>query len=651
MLLAAARILDPNASVNWLLGNADVHADALTEQFDMIVCAPPLGTMRRRRHFDGVARPVFDNESHLLIPHAGIALSEDGIGVFVVSSHFLLDSRKDSVRHRLSDFGLSLNAYVSVPPQDATFRYAVGLAFVRKGQSDDVFTGILSAGNKLSERMLGNLLSRVDGGSVTTGRIVTTEGFVSPEKLYATERVNRMADRLGIQPRRLDEVTRVIKSMRNHEPSELEERTDAVYLPLHPIGRAVTDIGHLETAHRYAVLLLNVELADPRYVASFLNSSTGRTIREAGTGRYGPMSQLSLPQVHELAVFLPNMDCQLRIIETDSRAVSLMNELGELRQDLWQRPLAERRVRELLDGVNRSETFSNWLDALPFPLASILWAYHAAGGKDTRQYQYLDHFFEALSAFVATLALSAFRADPTLYDREWPIIRDSLHTQSLSLRRATMGTWIAVAERLCKRARAMLNGEQADDCLRAFCTADRTVLDALLSKDLVTALKKANTMRNDWRGHGGIVGSRKAYQLRVILFDLLTQLRTCLGTVWTRYRLVRARHMRMVDDGTYEVELEDIMGRSYPFRSLSATLEQPLRHGQLYFLGEAESRALPLLPFVTLHTSPDDAQNACYFYNRVDGQEIRLVSYHYESEPELQGAFADTLQILDELSP
>ena len=81
-----------------------------------------------------------------------------------------------------------------------------------------------------------------------------------------------------------------------------------------------------------------------------------------------------------------------------------------------------------------------------------------------------------------------------------------------------------------------------------------------------------------------------------------------------------------------------------------SVLEEPLKDGQLYFVGEEESRALPLVPFITLHSSPEEEQNACYFYSRVKGSEIRLVSYHFEPAPTLQGDFVETREIVDELA-
>ena len=402
--------------------------------------------------------------------------------------------------------------------------------------------------------------------------------------------------------------------------------------------------------HNCAQVILDREVADPRYVASFFNSAMGRTVRELGGATHKTIPQLSQREVSELVVFLPAKEAQLRVIETDSRASSLLSEVSELREKLWQQPLQERNVRAALDGVNRNEGFSIWLDTLPFPLASILWAFHAAEGDDHKQYAHLDHFFEALAEFLATFALSAFRTSEALFVREWPTIRDTLTTNGLSIQRATTGTWNVIAERLFKRARTMLSGEQLDECLRAFRIGDRAVLDTLLNKNLVSAIRHANTLRNDWRGHGGVVGDRTAYERRVELVNLLDEVREQLGTVWTRYRLVRGGKMELLDNGIYKIQLETIMGRSYPFRSVTVELEQPLTSGQLYFLGDDEPQALQLLPFISLRSGPGDVQNACYFFNRIEAEEVRLVSYHFEPTPQLTGDFSEMRSLVDELS-
>ncbi len=66
-----------------------------------------------------------------------------------------------------------------------------------------------------------------------------------------------------------------------------------------------------------------------------------------------------------------------------------------------------------------------------------------------------------------------------------------------------------------------------------------------------------------------------------------------------------------------------------------------MEDGQLHLLASGGNRALSLLPFIGM-SSPTSAQNACYFYNRRQGEKLRFVSYHFETEAEVIEVFSDT---------
>jgi hypothetical protein len=101
--------------------------------------------------------------------------------------------------------------------------------------------------------------------------------------------------------------------------------------------------------------------------------------------------------------------------------------------------------------------------------------------------------------------------------------------------------------------------------------------------------------------------------------------------------------------GTYEVIACRVMGRSVPFESLQLQTSEPLEKESLHFIGEGEKEALKLLPLIRLRASPETAQNACYYYNRKQGGQLRFVSYHFEGEPEVLGTFSDTASVLEAL--
>jgi hypothetical protein len=66
-------------------------------------------------------------------------------------------------------------------------------------------------------------------------------------------------------------------------------------------------------------------------------------------------------------------------------------------------------------------------------------------------------------------------------------------------------------------------------------------------------------------------------------------------------------------------------------------------------LNDANLRALELVPFIRV-IAGNTGQDACYFYNRVEGAEVRWVSYHFHAYPELLLPDEDVMELLATLS-
>jgi len=71
-----------------------------------------------------------------------------------------------------------------------------------------------------------------------------------------------------------------------------------------------------------------------------------------------------------------------------------------------------------------------------------------------------------------------------------------------------------------------------------------------------------------------------------------------------------------------------------------------MEEDQLYLLHKDQLKPVKLLPFVQLRGSPEEEKNAIYFYNRCEGDNIRLVSYHYEKQGELKSIDDALLEVI-----
>ncbi|GAF90773.1 unnamed protein product, partial [marine sediment metagenome] len=85
--------------------------------------------------------------------------------------------------------------------------------------------------------------------------------------------------------------------------------------------------------------------------------------------------KISKQNLQEAILYLPSISDQEAIISTDSILTDIQTQVDILRRSLWQQPLDHGEIKESASSINQEEAFTDWVETLPFPLASILWTY------------------------------------------------------------------------------------------------------------------------------------------------------------------------------------------------------------------------------------------------------------------------------------
>ncbi len=310
------------------------------------------------------------------------------------------------------------------------------------------------------------------------------------------------------------------------------------------------------------------------------------------------------------------------------------------------RPLQE-------DDTKSENLFTDWINTLPFPLASILWLYHVRNREsDKERYEILLHFFEALSEFYATVLLSGFQRDDSLYKSD---IRKGLQESFLKnnqkIDKSSFGIWVNITAFLSKYARTMYNSnkEERAKCERLFGVSDKKILEMLFSRKIIKELQKTNGYRNTWSGHRGAISQKIACERREILEAHLSTVKQLLERTWENFTLIRAGESRYEGD-YYNHTVEMLMGYATPFKQCCVEAVQAMVYGSLYLFNSEDKSSLRLLPVIKVLPSPKTDVDACYFYNRMEGDKIRFISYHFEPEPEIhEDAFHDTAKVIHDL--
>jgi hypothetical protein len=675
---ALARALFPQAE--WKIGQPLRLLETLVEPIDIAVSCLPFGARTNEAltlaDVAGNSIELKDDLGNLILAAATARLSEMGIGLFVVPPSFFFAGR--SVLNRFAELGFNVNAALSLPsgsfaPYTAISTY---LLVVTRSAPKPMFVAQLSSDPNTNSQILANFGNGVEGGAVELGRYVEAVNFRGIDLLRAGDYFETASNQIGFPAVVLEELATEINLGRFVDGFRFPPASNAIFVPMIGQSDVVDSIDDLTLkVQNYAQVVIDPAKSHATFIAQFLNSELGKKIREWGkSGTTIP--KLNKQTLKKLQVFIPDLAAQQKMLEIEARLsaeentlLSLQNDLLELRRELWSNPRSADTVSDRLGEFSArvagelkeqaSIGLDQWFETIPFPIASILRAWQATPSDDYKtKHEHLLHFFEATAEFLSVILLSAFSGNEALYAPHKEKLKETMAKQNLSFQRATFGTWKLIVEYLGKQTRSLLqeSGKKPEDAKndRAICAsifADSTLkLPNLLSnKDIAAILGTTNKMRNDWSGHGGVVGQEEAKLRNEQLLGQVEKLRQAMSDMWDAAVVINALHCRP-RKGVFENEIAILRGSNSEFLKESRAMSTWLDVDSLYIINSQQSGALKLLPLIQVNGSPGSAKNACYFFNRTEREGARFVSYHFAGQPELSGQFQEATDAIRFLS-
>jgi hypothetical protein len=153
----------------------------------------------------------------------------------------------------------------------------------------------------------------------------------------------------------------------------------------------------------------------------------------------------------------------------------------------------------------------------------------------------------------------------------------------------------------------------------------------LVSRDLARVFEKLRPLRLPG-AHGG-AETRNQLKARVgEMYDLIREWDGITRRIWSEFVLVRGAASERFDDH-YLQEVELIIGNDYPFARIKVSTHDAMKSGSLYMFCPSESDFMeiraPLFEFMEV---PDESKSACYYFNRLRGQDLDLKSFVYPGE-------------------
>jgi hypothetical protein len=674
-----AKAFFPHAE--WTIGQPLALIETMLEPIDIVVSCLPFGAKTNEKltlpDTAGNQVELTDELGNLILAAVTARLSVNGVGLFVVPPSFFLAKR--SVLKRFAILGVNVDAALALPPGSFAPYTAIStyLLVVTKSRPKPMFVAQLSGDPNANAQVLSNLANGVESGAVELGRYVDALDFRGIDSLRTSEYFETASKQIGFPAVALEELATEINLGRFGDGFKFPPASNAIYVPMFGQSDVVDSIDDLTLkVQNYAQVVIDPAKSHATFIAQFLNRELGKKIRDWGkSGATSP--KLTKQTLKGLQIFIPDLAMQQKMLRIEVRLsaeentlLSLQNDLLELRRELWRNPGSAETVSDRLEefsariaGELKEQAnigLDQWFETIPFPIASILRAWQATPSDDYKtKHEHLLHFFEATAEFLSVILLSAFSGNEALYAVHKEKLNESMANRNLSFQRATFGTWKLVVEYLGKQTRLLLQetGKKPMDAEndRAICAsifADSTLkLPSLLcSKEIAAILGTTNKMRNDWSGHGGVVGQEEAKLRNEQLLGQVEKLRLAMSDLWDMAVVVNALHCKP-RKGVFENEVAILRGSNSEFLKESRAMSTLLYVDSLYIINGQQGGALKLLPLIQVSASPGTAKNACYFFNRTEREGARFVSYHFAGQPELSGRFqeaTDAIKLLSE---
>lgn len=630
----AARLLGTQATL--IQGDTLAPNLALLREYDLVVADPPMGTRLHRPMTIGNMLTGFKGTfGDALACWACTKLSPKGMAILIMPPAFLFSSQSEVAKAAIQNAGFAVSACIHIPT--GSFQgtgIQAELVVIERGEQGDVFTGQYTPDKKHQQVMLSNLLARREGKRVAQGRMCPWDGFRGYPSVEAAERFRSLAKRPGLNPVPMNKLIRGTKNTKKTDFQRLEHLPNSVYIPLMGKGGVAAHQDELsESLKSYAQLQIDPEIADARFVAHAFNQELGQAVLDAArTGAVIP--RIRLETLLSMDFYLPPRKVQEKVLESIERIAAIRSECQELEKSLWDDPSNATSLSKKVATINQADRYEDWIETLPFPLASILWRHKASTGGTEQRFRILLKFFEALTEFVATVHLSAFMADSGSWIEYRDGLQKALNKQNLRWDVATIGTWKCVLEFLGTRSRKLMN-QDFDACANLYRTRNREVLTMMSHAELLSVLQDAASMRNNHAGHEGAIGERQAEVIHGELMALLQRCRNVFGRNWLEFELIQPAESRF-SGGVFRYKVRRMVGtRSMPFETVDRESIEALDDTKLYLLDPTGYRGLALVPFVRVMPSPRTEHNACYFYNRKQGLGSRMISYHFEEDSDV----------------
>jgi len=594
------------------------------ESFDIILGFPPLLDVRVEATMN--SKGIRGNLNHLILLKTLNLLKESGKIFFIVTEEFFIRSTKSPMINQIEEANVFLESALYLPPGTFSPWTNTGtyLVTLSKKRRDSLFIGELKEETK--ETLFKNLADRTEGKTLKLGKLVQSNEFRSYNQIEKELEIARIVKRSNFQKVLAKDIFAEINNNFGRKPADVKHKEKAIYVPSLGLSDVVNKVEQMKNSPQSYLQVILKENTNIACITNWFNSKLGKIVR-ASLMSGAHIKRINKSTLLNATLYLPKNEYQEDINQMQRKLNDLEIELDEIESKIWNQPHRTHELMKRLNNINKEEGLQAWIETLPFPLASILYKYYATTNITTKK-EFLLHFFEAYSQFQIMIMLSVITAEGNNIDEKY-IYR--IDTDRLKM--ATFGTWVVAGQNIAKKIRLFLNDNQRH-CLKAFRHKRKDLIEKIVSKPIYNILETTLQYRNNWKGHGGVESESKAKERLDLLEIELQNIRKIIGDVFEDYNLIRPGE-GYYSDGLFNWNCQLLKGSRTTFLEKELQFINPIDIKDLYLYEQGSNEALKLLPFVKMLAGPETKMDACYFYNRIDKEGVKMVSYYFDEDSEV----------------
>ncbi len=594
-------------------------------KFDFVCCFPPFGLITKH-----ISKKASSNDYATdLLVKCSSQLDENGTLIFLMSPKFIFDKKIKAIliENEISINGLFHLSEGTFAPNTNISSY---LVVASKGKSEKCFIAELTSNESTNQVIFNNYKKKIKGQSIQLGRIVNFNTFTSYSTSVLSEKMETLGKRTTLAPINISELINEINLLKEDKKDEVTHINNSIYIPKVGKSEVVNEPSKMQIKPKnYFQIGLNPDKVNSTFLSNYFNTPLGElSIESLKVGTV--ISNLTKSQLLKVNVYIPNLETQLNIVEINNKIEQLALNISNLKTKLWKQPKDINSIKKELISLKKNDKIDLWIDSLPFPISSILWKYYAINDNN-KKVEHLLHFFEAFSEFLSMIMLSAFNQNKEFYKVEshrWLKSEEKFKTWYL---KSDFGGWNHLTANLSKATRTFLSDEDKKDlCTEVFGNPTKEFFNFITNKVIINLLNDVREYRNKWKGHGGVTGEQENKNRVTILEQKLIEFRGQIGEGFSDFRLITAS-TNTYTNGIYKYKAKELIGNRTPFNEIDIDSLIPLDVSKLYFIHSGQIKPIELLPFIKYNQET----TACYFYNSIEGSNIRWVSFHYEKNSEL----------------